>query len=369
MEKLNKVIAITISILVLSFSCWFLINEKKEFSDNEFRYLQKFPEFSFDSLLNGDYIENIESYFTDHFPLRENFVSLKTLVYNLSLQELINNVYVADDGYLINRFDNPVNLDKIIGIINNFKENNKDLNISILLSPTATSIYENLLSKYNINISEKEIIGYYYNSLNIDTIDIYDALIKEKNNYQLFYKTDHHWTSFGAYFAYVEFCKANNIDYYTLDEFNIEMVSDEFLGTLYSKVFTTNQEKDKIHKINLKDIDFTVNYSDKTTNSLYEESYLKEKDKYSYFLNTNKPLIEITNNKIKSNGEILIIKDSFANSFIPMLANHYKKVHVIDPRYYNLAISDYIKEHNLKNVLLLYNINNIDTDTGILKLR
>ena len=139
--------------------------------------------------------------------------------------------------------------------------------------------------------------------------------------------------------------------------------------SLYSKVFTTNQEKDKIHKINLKDIDFTVNYSDKTTNSLYEESYLKEKDKYSYFLNTNKPLIEITNNKIKSNEEILIIKDSFANSFIPMLANHYKKVHVIDPRYYNLAISDYIKEHNLKNVLLLYNINNIDTDTGILKLR
>lgn len=369
MEKLNKIIAITISIIVLTFSVWFLINDKKEFSENEFRYLQKFPEFSIDSLLDGTYIENIESYFTDHFPLRESFVSLKTQVYNLTLQTLINDVYVAKDGYLINRFDKPENSDKIIEIINKFKENNKDLNISILLSPTATSIYENLLPKYNINYNEKEVIDYYYEKLNINKIDIYDALLDEKSNYQLFYKTDHHWTSFGAYFAYVEFCKKNNIEYYTLDELTIEMVSDNFLGTLYSKVFTINQEKDKIYKINLKDNDFAVKYLDKTTNTLYEEDYLKEKDKYSYFLNTNQPVIEIINNKSSSNEEILIIKDSFANSFIPILANHYKKVYVIDPRYYNLAISDYIKEHNLKNVLFLYNVNNIDTDTGILKLR
>jgi hypothetical protein len=369
MDKINKIIAITISILILTFSTWFIINDKKIFSENEFRYLEKFPQFSMNNLLEGKYIESLENYFTDHFPLRENFVSLKTQVFILTNQKLVNEVYIAKNNFLINRFTKPENSEKIINIINNFKENNKELNISMLLVPTATSIYDDLLPKPNINYSEKEAIEYYYNNLKIETINLYDTLLNQKNNYQLYYKTDHHWTSFGAYLAYQEFCKKNNIKYYELNELNVELVNQSFLGTLYSKVFTTNQEKDKIYKIYDKNNDFTVKYIDKTTNTLFEEQYLKEKDKYSYFLNTNQPIIEITNNTIQNNEEILIIKDSFANSFIPILANHYKKIHVIDPRYYNLSISDYIKEKNLKNILLLYNINNIDTDTGILKLR
>ena len=369
MEKLNRAIAITVSIIILTFSIWFLVNEKKEFSENEFRYLQKFPEFSFDSLLEGTFIENLESYFNDHFPLRENFVSLKTQSYLLTNQTLINDVYISDKGYLINRFNKPKNSNKIINIINKFSKDNNDLNLSIMLVPTATSIYSNFLPSDNINYSEKEAIKYYYDNLDINKIDLYDIFEKEKDNYQLFYKTDHHWTTFGSYFAYVEFCKNMGIDYYNFGELKLEKVNDNFLGTLYSKVFTYNQEKDDIYRLYLEDSDFTVKYLNKTTNTLYEESYLKEKDKYSYFLDTNQPVIEIINNKIDNENEILIIKDSFANSFIPILANHYKKIHVIDPRYYNLAISDYIKENNLNDILLLYNINNIDTDTGILKLR
>lgn len=369
MEKTNKFIAVTISTIILIFSIWFIFNEKKEFSDNEFRYLQKFPELNAQDLIDGKYISNLEKYFTDHFPLRETFVSLKTQIYYSSGLNLINDIYIAKDNFLINKFSKPINNDKIINIINNFKKNNKELNVSILLSPTATSIYENLLPKHNINYSEKEAIDYYYKNLNINTINVYDEMINQKNNYQLFYKTDHHWTSFGAYIAYQEFLKNQNKYYIPLTELEIEIVSEEFLGTLYSKVFTKNQEKDKIHKINTKENDFTVKYLTKTTNTLYEENFLKEKDKYSYFLNTNQGIIEITNNNIDNNDEILIIKDSFANSFIPLLANHYKKIHVIDLRYYMLPISSYVQENNIKDVLLLYNINTLDTDTGIITLR
>ena len=263
MERLNKFIAITISIIILSFSFFFLFSDKKDFSQNEFRYLQKFPQFSWDSLFEGKYIENLENYTTDHFPLREFFVSLKTEIYNLSLQSLVNNVYIAKNNFLINRFDKPKNSDKIIEILNTFKNNNENVEIEMLLSPTASSIYQDLLPKNNINYSEKKAIDYYYNRLNFDTIDIYDSLIKEKNNYQLFYKTDHHWTSFGAYFAYCQYSIHNNINYYKLDDFKIEEVANDFLGTLYSKVFTINQEKDKIHTINLSNYNFTVEYLDK----------------------------------------------------------------------------------------------------------
>lgn len=369
MDKLNKFVAITISIIILGFSLFFLISDKKNFSENEFRYLQKFPEFSWDNLFDGKYIKGLEDYSTDHFPLREFFVSLKTSVYTLSLQTLVNDVYIAKDNFLINRFDKPKNSDKIIKILNNFKRNNENINIEILISPTSSSIYQDLLPKNNINYSEREAILYYYDNLELDSIDIYDTLMKEKDNYQLFYKTDHHWTSFGAYFAYLEYAKHNDIDYYKLDELKKEEVSDKFLGTLYSKVFTFGQEKDKIYKINLSNYNFTVQYMDKVKYDFYEESYLLEKDKYSYFLGTNQPLIEITNNNFTGSDELLIVKDSYANSFIPLIANHYKKVYVIDLRYYNIKLSDYIKENNIKNVLFLYNINNIDNDTGILSVR
>lgn len=369
MEKMNKLIAVIISIMILSFTFFFIVSDKKEFSENEFRYLEKFPKFSMSSLFNGKYIASIENYTTDHFPLREELVSLKTEVFTIIQQKMINDVYLAEDDYLINRFKSPKNSDKIIKIINRFKEENPDLNVSMLLAPTATSIYQELLPKDNINASERDAINYYYDNLKVKKIDVYDILMANKNKYQLFYKTDHHWTSFGAYFAYYQYCIDNDIKPYELKELHIDRVSDNFLGTLYSKVFTINQERDKIYKINLKNYDFTLQYLTKTTTDFYQEQYLREKDKYSYFLGTNEPIIEITNNHSDSTDEILIIKDSYANAFIPLLANHYKKVHIIDPRYYNLKISDYLSEKGIKNVLLVYNINNIDTDTGIINLQ
>ena len=369
MEKLNKYISITISLIIITFSIWFILIDKKDFSDNEFRYLEKWPTLTFDSLFEGEYIKSLESYFTDHFPLRDNFVELKTKVYYDLGQRLINNVYIADDNFLINKFDKPQNSDKIIDILNKFQLNNKDINIEMIISPTSTSIYSNLLPNNNINYSEKDAIDYYYDKLNINTIDIYSILLEQKENYQLFYKTDHHWTTYGAYFAYKKYCEVNNIECYSIEDFNVELVSNEFLGTTYSKIFWNKDSKDEIYAFNLENSNFTVEYLTKTTNSLYNNDYLSKKDKYSYFLDNNQPLIKITNNNIKNNSEILIIKDSYANSFIPLLANNYKKIHVIDPRYYNLSISDYIKENNINNVLLLYNINNIDNDLGILNIK
>ena len=114
-----------------------------------------------------------------------------------------------------------------------------------------------------------------------------------------------------------------------------------------------------------------VYYEDKdiTKDSMYEEKYLNEKDKYSYFLDNNHALITITNKSINNNKELLVIKDSYANSFIPMIAKHYEKIHVIDPRYYRLSISSYINENNISNVLFLYNVLTLDDDMGIVSVR
>jgi hypothetical protein len=97
--------------------------------------------------------------------------------------------------------------------------------------------------------------------------------------------------------------------------------------------------------------------------------YLKTKDKYSVFLDNNHPLIVVTNNEIDTDTELVVIKDSYANSIIPFLINHYKKIHIIDPRFYKLSIVDYVKENdNIKDMLILYNMNTVDEDNGIVTI-
>ena len=109
---------------------------------------------------------------------------------------------------------------------------------------------------------------------------------------------------------------------------------------------------------------YSLKYYDHITDTLYDDKYLNEKDKYSYYLSNNSSIIEIDTN-VDNNEQLLIIKDSYANSLIPFLVNHYKKLIIIDPRYYKSSIIDYINNNNIKNVLFIYNMNTIDKDSGI----
>ena len=229
------------------------------------------------------------------------------------------------------------------------------------------SIYSEKLPIYAITENQKEVIDHIYSSIHFDGVDVYSALMNKKEDYPLYYRLDHHWTSYGAYYAYLEYCRLNQIEPIPINEFDIKEVTDSFYGTLYSKTNDYSLKPDSIHRFDVKDSSYTVFYvqEKETSNSLYEDSYLEKKDKYSYFLNNNHPLIQITNNQLKNGKELVIIKDSYANSIVPFLINHYEKIHVIDPRFYKLSISSYIEENKIKDVLFLYNMNTIDTDLEI----
>ena len=148
-------------------------------------------------------------------------------------------------------------------------------------------------------------------------------------------------------------------------------MTDKFQGTLYSKILIKDLYDD-IYIYEPTDelrVKYNVGNEVIVKDTLYNKSYLNKKDKYSVFLDNNKPVIEITNNTSKKDNNILIIKDSYANSFIPFLTNDYKTIHVIDPRYYKMSISEYIVKNNIEEVLFLYNANSINNDTGIFTVR
>ncbi len=368
----NKILALILSIIIVFLTVLFIFKNKQTFSENENRYLQLLPKFKINSLIKGTYIEQIDEFLADQFPFRDKFMNIKTKFDKLLGKKDINNVYFGKNDYLIEKYNNPINSSRIIETLNNFYKEINYVNLNLMLVPTSISINNNNLPKNVDYKNQMKQLNYIYDNISFNTINVYDILKEQNQYYQMYYRLDHHWTSYGAYYAYLEYSKANNINYLSINDFKIEEVTKEFNGTLYSKSNDYSKKPDSIHLFIPKEHNYEVEYvySKRKTDTLYELSYLDKKDKYSLFLDNNHPLIITTNKDIKTNSEIIVIKDSYANSFIPFLVNHFKKVHIIDPRFYQEKISEYIKNNkNIKDALILYNMNTIDQDVGILTIK
>ena len=312
---MKKIVSFLITIIILSLSVLFIVLPKIDFSSNENRYLEKFPKIDVDSIISSKFQKKFMSYITDHFPFREELLYVNTKRNLYTGVYRISDVYYAKDKYLLEEYKKPVNSDRIIRIVNKFINKN-EINTSFILVPTSINIYKDKLDKVNISYDEDITIDYYKEKLNTNFIDIREELRNNKDKY-LYYKTDHHWTTEAAGIAYNKLMNKSNI-------YEYEKVSTTFLGTLYSKVLDKSLDNDNI--LRLKD-----------------------------------------DNK-NASGSILIIKDSYANCFIPYIVNDYNMVYVIDPRYYKKSISEYIKENNIKDVLFIYNVLTLDEDLGILNI-
>lgn len=235
-----------------------------------------------------------------------------------------------------------------------------------MLVPNSIYINQDKLPDFAHTIDQGEIIQEQYEKLkHAKSVEVTKWLQMYKNE-ELYFKTDHHMTSKGAYILYVTYCKEAGITPVPIQDFEEKIVSEEFLGTFDSKAQVIGQQPDTITifeneaNTDLKE----VIYDTETTQSIFNEKYLQTKDKYSYFLNGNNSKV-IVKTKIENNKKLLIVKDSYAHNVVPFLCSNYQEIHVIDPRYYHSSISKYAKENNITQVLVLYNFSNLMTDIGV----
>ncbi|OON97938.1 MAG: hypothetical protein ATN36_02100 [Epulopiscium sp. Nele67-Bin005] len=311
-------------------------------------------------MLEGQFVNDFELYFADHFPMRDKFIAIKSYT-ELFLQKTDNNgVFIGADGYFLNKFEEPdyEQATRNIDYINKFSQN---FNTYLLISQTSTKVLEDKLPPYAQNYNEENFIEFFYKNIFANCINLGEMFNTYKHDY-IFYKTDHHWTTRGAYYGYVEFCKIYGISPIDL---KLETVSTDFYGTLFSKGNFSFATPDAI-EIFVPENEVTVNYvgSNTITNSLYEMSYLETKDHYSIFLDNNHPLIQISTDA-QTSKKLLIIKDSYANCFIPFLVGHFDEIHVIDLRYINFNIANYARTNNLEDILILYNSYNIANENKL----
>lgn len=378
-NKIGKYIpAVVFLIFIYGMALWFLFSPKTDYSSSEKRYLQKFPDTNVEKVLSGEFGSEFETFFADQFPQRNTWVGINAYTTLAEGNNGASGVYNCKNGYLINK---PVstdnNLDKNVGAVVDFAKT-IDAPTTVMLVPSTGYIVDDVLPTFHDKYNDDEDISRISSTLSKDKIGFVDLRERFKSEYkngsQLYYKTDHHWTTKGAYTGYQELCKALGVT--PIDDSTLKKDSyPGFYGTTYSSSGFWLTPPDNIEiwsnpnnsskNISVK---ITEGANIKTSGSMYFTDHLKEDDKYPVFIDGNHALTEITNTKAK-NGTILLIKDSFSHSLAPFLAENYSKVVLVDLRYYKESVSDLVSAYNPEQVVVLYGIDNLATDTDIVWLK
>lgn len=373
-QRIRRLTAGLLAGMILALTIGFFTAHKQDFSENENRYLAKLPSPGWEDIKSGAYMQELSDYASDHFLFRDFFIGLKTKAETALGRKEINGVYIAEDGYLIEEYKRAENTERIAGILKSFAQEleGRELRLRLMLVPTAVYVYEDKLPAFvpeQVQMrNQMETANAIYEAAGIEPIDCSQALLECKNGDALYYRTDHHWTTRGAYAGYRVFCENMEFEPVPLTAMAAETVTEDFRGTIYSKTGDYSRKGDRITIYTNPTDRLTVSYIDtgEVTDSLYNLAYAERKDKYSLFLDNLHTLIEITNETAASDRELVLIKDSYANSMVPYLAHHYKKIYVFDTRYYKQGPSAFIKEHpGVTDVLILYNMNTLDSDLGI----
>ena len=378
-NKIGKYIpAVVFLIFIYGMALWFLFSPKTDYSSSEKRYLQKFPDTNVEKVLSGDFGSEFETFFADQFPQRNTWVGLNAYTALAEGNNGASGVYNCKNGYLINK---PVstdnNLDKNVGAVVDFAKT-IDAPTTVMLVPSTGYIADDVLPTFHDKYNDDEDISKISSTLSKEKIGFVDLRERFKSEYkngsQLYYKTDHHWTTKGAYTGYQELCKALGIT--PIDDSTLKKDSyPDFYGTTYSssgfwltppdniEIWSNPKNSDKNISVKI-----TEGANVKTSGSMYFTDHLKEDDKYPVFIDGNHALTEITNTNAK-NGTILLIKDSFSHSLAPFLAENYSKVVLVDLRYYKESVSQLVSVYNPEQVVVLYGIDNLATDTDIVWLK
>ena len=335
-----------------------LCNSDRLYSDTENRVLASRPVFSWDNLFSGKYGDKYEEYITDQFVGRDKWIGLKTRT-DISFQKKeINGVYLGADRYLIGVND-PENYTEQMenGRIASLKKLVNRWDAKVMLVPTADNILTQKLPDFAPYYQEERLLEKVREAVGDDHyVDVYHAL-QEHAEEPIYYRTDHHWTSLGAYYGFMAWAESVDRFPFPYNTAGMKTVSDDFQGTLQSRI-NLDWAKDSIQyfpETEKKAVTVTYDFED-TADSLYAPDYLDTKNQYAFFLNDNHAFIEI-HTGYNPGKTLFVIKDSYANSMIPLLTTHYETIYVVDLRYFNGKLFQFMEQYEPEqgmDVLILY---------------
>jgi hypothetical protein len=360
--------AMAVTLLLILVSIFSIAGKDREYSENENRNLAQKPVVTLSSLMDGKFMEDIETYLSDQFVMRDALVSIRTDLDVFIGKREINGVYIGKKHFLFEKPSayNEDRIKKTTDAMNVISAQNGEIRSYVAIVPNSSEILSDYMPSNAPSQNQLEQVGKVYSSLNGYTcIDLFTPLKNAEDPASLYYKTDHHWTSEAVEIAYRKIATDMGLDANAY-QYKDLAVTNSFQGTLASSsgIFSA---KDTIRIPTCpENIMYRVTYVDegRTCNTVFDQSKLLEKSKYDVFFGGNFSQIMIETNS-ESDRVLMVVKDSYANSLIPLLIPHFKTIIVVDPRYYTGNVQEIIEREEVTDILWLYNVNTFLTDTSI----
>ena len=385
---------------------------RPQYSEVEKRELTKFPKFSFSALASGSYFKGIGEWYADTFPWREMFMNVDSKMKSFygigntvselpnvpaddipdandvtaaptnpaaqttaidpadedvddSLIQKLSSVLIVDDaGYEYYNFSKAT-ADRYVSAVSRAANSlNGTARVFDIVVPTSMDITLSDQVRKRISTGDqKKAIDYIYAAIspNCITVKTFDTLRAHRHEY-IYFRTDHHWTALGAYYAYREYAAAAGVRAAELSEFT-ERKFEDFVGAFYNdsgKNKALERNPDTVYAYEPKstnDMEFT-NKSGKTTkwNIVTDVSKWNRGSLYNTFIGGDNPYSHITNPGVTDGSSCVVVKESFGNAFVPFLLANYSEIHVIDYRYWNGNLTSFVQSKGVKDVIYLNNI-------------
>ena len=358
----NKIITSFFCLLLAVSTLAGLLLPDRYYSEREKRTLTQKPKFTVADLISGKFSDNLESYLTDQVPLRDGWVTMKTYMELTVGKRESGGVYICKDKYLMDKFTSyskkqlASNAATLVDLQEKLAA--EGISMNMILVPMAAQVLTDKLPAH-APVADYTAILQVLTDAGVDTTDVFFTLAAHSSE-NIYYRTDHHWTSLGAYYAY---CAWRGIEP-TAGEWTQEVLCDNFHGTTWNKVPLPSVPAEEItawYQNPTRHVSY--NNGQYETESIYERKYLSGSDQYAVFLNSNQAQTVIEGSG--KSGKLLLIKDSYGNTFSQFPVEDYAEVHVLDLLFFKGDVTEYAKENDITDALALYGVQNFVKDTNL----
>ncbi len=353
-------------------SLLFFLLPKEKFSPLEKRYLSDAPVLNWENLSSGKFGSDVESYMADYIPGRNFFVGLNAYVDLFTGRQVSKGVYAAEGNRLVQApvVWNEKQAQQNMQAINSFAEK-IGRQVDLMLVPSAGWAAQDTIVGLSDPYEDEALIQRLYDLCGegVRTIDLTSVIKAQEDPASLYYRTDHHWTTDGAYLAYETYMQLLGRDYRAKEDFTVETASG-FQGSTYSESalwLTPGEDIEMWHGSS--NITVTNGENPEPHQGVFYKERLEEADKYTVFLDGNHSIVRITNPDAQGKGKLLVIRDSYSNCLGTLLTESYEEVVLVDLRYYKNPVSQLCAEENFTDVLVCYSMDNIMTDTNLVWLQ
>lgn len=361
-RKIARISQVVTAVLFCAFLAGFgllhILLPDRTFSPVENRTLSSMPDFSWSALVDGSYTSRLEKYLEDQFPLRDGWMGLKNRYEYLLGKREFHGVYLCGDR-LTHKIEDASRAEQNIAYLQKLTELT-DIPVYLGLIPTAAEVYRDQLPAGAENFDQAAYLKKVRESVPDAVWVDMEKWMDGASGVSLFYRTDHHWTSAGAWHGYAALMEAMGEPFEPLG--TPETVSEDFYGTLYSSSGVHWLAPDTIERYVSGEGVTVENFEKGETHGLYVDSFLGEKDKYASFLGGNTPLYIIRNPEATSEEKLLVVRDSYSDAMAPFLSQYFAEIHLVDLRYYRTSVVEYARENGMDRIFVCYSVENFVKD-------